>query len=139
MTGRGSRDDSNCVFSSGTSGKKHLGGNPQVSLPLALVLRAHRNLLWVHRFWEVVSPVKEVLGDQDMIKVKSLRDETSGHSCIEILNIHSQDCRFHVGNVSYRRERIPPPLEPQPHPHETRDQYVHSIYHFLVPFSSTVL
>ena len=39
-----------------------------------------------------------------MVKVKSLRDETSGHPCIEILNIQSQDCRFHVGNVSYRSQ-----------------------------------
>ena len=46
----------------GPQGRGSGRGNPQVSLPLALVLRAHHNLLWVHRLWEFVSPVKEVWG-----------------------------------------------------------------------------
>lgn len=81
-------------------------------------------------------PSKRGLGDQNMIKVKSLRDETSGHSCIEILNIQSQDCRFHVGNTSYRREMITPPLEPQPRPHEHQRPVC---AHHKPPFSSFLL
>lgn len=92
----GSRNDSGWV-QLGMSGKEHRAWEfPQIKLPLSRGLGTHCNLLWVHRLWEGVSLNKRSLGDRGMVKVKSLREETSEHSSINTLNIQSQDLGFQV-------------------------------------------